>query len=277
MSGMKPGHIGDGIGLKTAPGFSYFSMKGMQMMRRFLAILSFSFAFAAAQETGPGRPGAAGMPPTGQAMRGIEKKDIRAIIVYPEGVYQPGDVQRFEAAVAGLVEAIASGAKLTKADAARAANPAGANEELAQSIQRRFTQERRVVVVGMTAAPASAGNRQIQCPPQGCGCDQNGRGTTSCNCALYREFCYCLLCYEKTVLTPFPEEEPLLGDIKLKGRMQASETAQPDGVLIVTVLPPDASREMPASLVKTAMEILKSEPWPAGLTIKTKSSYVRTN
>jgi len=34
---------------------------------------------------------------------------------------------------------------------------------------------------------------------------------------------------------------------------------------------------MPARLVKTAMEILKSEPWPAGLTIKTKSSYVRTN
>ena len=221
------------------------------------------------------------MPPAsaaaGQALRGIEKKDIRAIIVYPEGVYQPGDVQRFEAGVAGLVDAIASGAKLTKADAARAANPAGANEELTQSILRQFTPQRRVALVGMTASPASAGNRPIQCPPQGCGCKENGGGGPSCNCGLYREFCYCLLCYEKTVLTPFPEEDPVLGDIKLKGRMQAPGGGRPDGVLIVTVLPPDASREMPARLVNTAMEILKSEPWPAGLTIKTKSSNVRTN
>jgi hypothetical protein len=246
-------------------------MKGMQMMRRLLTILSFSFAFAAAQETGPGRPGAAGMPPAGQAMRGIEKKDIRAIIVYPEGIYGPGDVQRFEAGVARLVEAIASGAKLTKADAARTANPAGANEELAQSIQQRFTQERRVVVVGMTAAPASAGNRPIQCPPQGCGCQQNGGISISCSCGLWREFCYCLYCYDPVKLSEYPI------DLRLKGPTQAPGKAQPDGVLIVTVLPPDASREMPASLVKTAMEILKSEPWPAGLTIKTKSSYVRTN
>ena len=273
MSGMKPGHIGDGIGLKTAPGFSYFSMKGMQMMRRFLAILSFSFAFAAAQETGPGRPGAAGMPPAGQAMRGIEKKDIRAIIVYPEGVYQPGDVQRFEAAVAGLVEAIASGAKLTKADAARAANPAGANEELAQSIQRRFTQERRVVVVGMTAAPASAGNRPVACPPPDCGCQQNGGISKSCDCGLLKRgdsgFCFCEFCYDPVKLSEYPI------DLRLKGPTQAPGKAQPDGVLIVTVLPPDASPEMPARLVKTAMETFNSEPWPARITIKTKSSNVR--
>jgi len=245
-------------------------------MRRFLTVFSFSFAFAfaAAQEIRPGRPNAAGMPPAGQAMRGIEKKDIRAIIVYPEGIYGPGDVQRFEAAVAGLLDAIASGGKLTKADAARTANPAGANEELAQSILRQFTPQRRVALVGMTALPASAGNRPIQCPPQGCGCKENGGGI-SCYCGLYREFCYCMLCYEKTVLTTFPEEEPLLGDIKLKGRMQAPETARPDGVLIVTVLPPDAPREMPARLVKTAAETLKSEPWPARITIKTKSSNVR--
>jgi hypothetical protein len=32
---------------------------------------------------------------------------------------------------------------------------------------------------------------------------------------------------------------------------------------------------MPARLVKTAMETFNSEPWPARITIKTKSSNVR--
>ncbi|MGB9610955.1 MAG: hypothetical protein ACPL7M_08275, partial [Bryobacteraceae bacterium] len=236
----------------------------------------FCLTVAAAQEPGMRRPATGGLPPAGSApgqeARGIEKKDIRAIIVYPDGVYGPGEVQRFEAAVSGVVDAIASGAKLTKADAARSANP-GAGDALEQQISQQLRAGHRIIYLKLTALPASAGYKPIPCPPENCGCGPNTSNIQGCSCSLWREFCYCLLCYTPTVLTPFKEEDPVLDTLIIKGRMQGPAGAsRPDGLLVVVVTPPEAGRETVFRLAQSAIESVKSEPWPARVTIKVKSS-----
>lgn len=248
-------------------------------MRKTLSAFCFFLAVAAAQEPGLRRPATGGVPPgsgaAGQEARGIEKKDIRAIIVYPDGVYGPGEVQRFEATVSGLVDAIASGAKLTKADAARSANPSAGNA-LAQQISQQLRPGHRIFYLGLTALPASAGNKQIPCPPENCGCDETGG--ISCSCGLINSglgpYCMCLLCYPQgPKLTPFPEEEPVMDSLHIKGRMQgAAGGSGSDGLLVVVVTPPDARRETRLRLAQSAIESVKSEPWPARVVIKIKSS-----
>lgn len=249
-------------------------------MRKILSAFCFFLAVAAAQEPGLRRPATGGVPPAGgaagQEARGIEKKDIRAIIVYPDGVYGPGEVQRFEATVSGIVDAIASGAKLTKADAARSAN-AGSADAFVRQVSQQLRPGRRVVYLGITALPASAGNRPIACPPPGCGCDQNEHGTgIDCSCALLMDaklgpWCMCLLCIEKHELSWFPESD--LRSASPKGGTQAGAgRPEMDGLLVVVVTPPDARRETRLRLAQSAIESVKSEPWPARVVIKIKSS-----
>lgn len=245
-----------------------------------------------AAQRAPGRPPLPSFPGEGaDAARGIEKKDIRALLVYPQGVYSPADVQQMEAAVRGIVEEIASGAKLTKADAARQ-NPAvpGSQSVLAQigkSLEGRsravslgmadfrhavqnypgvFERRGQVVFLGMTAAPSSAGNRPIACPPPGCGCDQHGGGV-DCICGLLRNpgmepYCLCMLCYEGPKLPTFPEPDL---------RQAASGGSAAPKYLVVVATPPDASAQVRQMLAENAVKTLQAEPWPAGLVIKQKS------
>lgn len=133
------------------------------MRRIFTAslLLTISISIAAGQE-GAGRERILAAPAEGPATAapGIEKKDIRALIVYPENVYSPADVQRMEAAVQGIVDQIASGAKLTKADAARQAGSGPANQAIVQQIEQSL-RKNEIVFLEMSLAPASAGNRPI--------------------------------------------------------------------------------------------------------------------
>jgi len=188
--------------------------------------------------------------------------------VYPEGVYGPDDVARFEASAKELADAIASGAKLTKADAARMSQGATFGER----VRQQLAQSKGVVFVALNAAPSSAGNKQIQCPPEGCGCTDTGGGTQDCSCSRYREFCYCLLCYEKVVPKWYDIQDPVLDTLIIKGRLAAPGGGGPDGVLILLASPPEAKVAERKKLAETAIQTLKQEPWPAGLTIKTKSS-----
>jgi len=200
-----------------------------------------------------------------EAAPGIEKKDIRALIVYPDNVYSPADVQRMEASVHPLVDAIASGAKLTKADASRQADPDSARQAVIQQIEESLKGRNRAAFVGMTFLPSSAGNRPVACPPAGCGCDQQGHGV-SCSCGLLKNnlgtFCMCLLCYEKQVLSDLPESDL---------RMAAPGRVAPRGVVIIAAAPPEAPAQLRQKLADAAVNIIQTEAWPAGLAVKTKS------
>jgi len=161
---------------------------------------------------------------------------------------------------------LSSGAKLTKADAARAATYSPEAEQVAEQI-RRWVDGRNgtILPLSLAAAPASAGNKQIQGPPQGCGCTDDGG--TSCDCGVWRDYCFCLLCYVKTKFPELSSPDPVLGG----GRMTAPGAQGSDFVLLV-VAPPDADPQMRRRLIDFGLKTLKTEPFPAGLTIKTKGS-----
>lgn len=226
-------------------------------------------SLAAGQESprsSPARPALGSTGTTQEGSRGIEKKDIRALLAYPENVYSPADVQRMEAAVRKVVDEIAWGAKLTKADAARQSQPASGGPSVFDRIEAALRARSRAVFLGMTVQPSSAGNRPIACPPPGCGCDQQGHGVT-CACGLLNNpgmgpFCLCALCYEKHELTTFPEPDL---------RQAAPGRPAAPAVLVFVATPPDAPAQVRQHLVESAVKTLQSEPWPAGLTIKTRS------
>lgn len=217
----------------------------------------------------PGNLRAPSLPGRAEDARGIEKRDIRAMLVYPDGVYSPLELQQMQAAVQGLVDQIASGAKLTKADASRLADP---SLRLLESIEESFRGRSRTAMLAMAATPSSAGNRPVACPPPGCGCDQNGRGGVDCNCTLLNNqkmgpFCMCLLCYEKHVLSELPSD--------LRQAAPGRPVAQ--GYLVIVATPPDAPAQLRQSLADQALKTLQTEPWPAGLVIKDKSYETRIN
>lgn len=225
------------------------------------------FACAAMVSLWPGLLRAAA-PNQAEAARGIEKKDIRYLIVHEEGGLPVDRLRAVENSVRELADAVARG-----------------DSGVADEIRRRLSQPAHSpVVIGVTV-PAGADLKPIQCPPQNCGCKDSGGGS-SCSCALHQGFCYCLLCYDKTILSTFPEEDPVLTTIHIKGRMaspgrgtpgsQAAESAgglkgRVPGHVVVVVTTPATSAEKRRSLAEFGVKTLQAEPFPAGLTIKTKS------
>ena len=243
-------------------------------MRRSLSIscLSLFALFAVAQEGVRRTPGGAPLPPAAapgqEAARGIEKKDIRrGMVVYPANVYSPEDVKLFAATVNGLLDNIAPGAKMTKADAAAPAVSGGPGNEMASRIQQRLAAGNGVAFLSFAAWPSSAGNKQVQCPPQNCGCKTS---VLDCSCTFKQNLCICFMCYEKVEIQPYPEDSLSLPRPKFRTANPAQGGARE--FLIAVVAPPDASQELRRKLLEDAIEALKTEPWPEGLVIKTKST-----
>jgi hypothetical protein len=68
-------------------------------------------------------------------------------------------------------------------------------------------------------------------------------------------------------------QDPVLDTLIIKGRRLAAPGKRgPDGVLILLASPPEAKVAERRKLAETAIQTLNQEPWPARLTIKTKSS-----
>lgn len=177
-----------------------------------------------------------------------------------------------------IVDAIASGARLTKADAARQAGSDPANQAIIQQIEESLRRRNPAVFLEMTFTPSSAGHKPIACPPGDCGCKETGG--VSCSCSLINNglgpFCMCLLC--PPVFRPFntiPEEEPVLTSLHIKGgRLQMPGGGKrPDGIIAVISTPPDAAPDVRSNLARYAERTLQSESWPEGLVIKVKSSH----
>jgi len=133
----------------------------MKIHQTFLPICAFAFAAAFAQEGRVVPPRAAAQAAgevAAQASRGIEKKEIRrGVVIHRQGDYDPKTLQRIEEVTRQLVDAIGSGAKLTKADAARTAAPLQELQPLAAQIRRMLNETGSgLAVVTMTVAPGSA-------------------------------------------------------------------------------------------------------------------------
>ncbi len=199
----------------------------------------------------------AASPQQGEAARGIEKKDIRYLVVYEEGAVPAERIRAVERGLRDLDAALGNGG-------------GGVLPELAQRLAQK---ERSPVLIGVTVPPG-AGAKPISCPPEGCGCQQNGGISQSCNCSLWREYCYCILCYDGPVLTPFPENDPVLDTIIIKGnrREMAPPRRQSPKYAVVVVTTPEASAARRKHLADFGLKTLRAEPFPAGLVIKVKSS-----
>lgn len=212
-------------------------------------------------------PLAAAAPEQAEAARGVEKKDIRYLIVHEEDGLPVDRLRAVENSVRELADAVARG-------------DAGFPGEVRQRLSRLRSAP---VVIGLTV-PDGADLKPIQCPPENCGCTGQSLDQ-SCSCALYREYCICLLCPAKSTLTTYPEED-ITFTMPIKGRMaspgrgtpgsQATESAgglkgRVPGHVVVVVTTPAASAEKRRSLAEFGVETLQAEPFPAGMTIKTKS------
>src|SRR5579884_1014954 len=133
-------------------------------------------------------------------LRGIEKKDIRVAITY----WNPSDVsaaQAFAQQIRPVVDAIASGAKLTKADAARFGQPIDELQDWFSRLLERQPGGRPLV---FSATPTNA--RQ----------DVMGGGCRT-ECRMWGEFCFCLLDFDGPTLSTFPENDPELTTIGILG------------------------------------------------------------
>jgi hypothetical protein len=199
---------------------------------------------------------AAGQGP--EAGRGIEKRDIRAIIV----ASNPADeaVARVVAEqLKAALDAIASGAKLTKADAARASRPTDAlASQILELLNQQPPGEARVVVLTATAVAQSqpAGG-----PP---GAKQSDGG---CQC---RDFCLCII-GDKWCIIACLNRFASAGDARLV-RPQGPASRPTDWVVVVLNT---ENKLSPAQISALAVESLKevaASPTRAQLTIKTKSS-----
>ncbi len=188
-----------------------------------------------------------------ESLRGIEKKDIRIVVLYDEN--ETPSEQAAELARAATVDAVAAGAKLTKADAARAGNtPAVADSPL----------------VFLSTAKQNAED----CNKPGC-----VKGDLGC-------FCFRLLDYDKTVLSDIPIEDPVFtGPIVIKG--QGSSTGGTGGRLaapkrtVFLVLGDSLQKKLSSSdwwkrnrawFDQEVWAKIKASPTATNLTIKTKSS-----
>ncbi len=243
----------------------------------FALSLSLSAQPGAVRPSGP--PAAAG---ASEAARGIDKKDIRFLIVYDEGAFSPAEQAQMRNSVEQLAaEAKAVFFKIEISDERRAAGAAPGWEAMggtpSEAIARAVATGSRIVGVAFSGGPGGANAKPNPCPPQGCGCtDQGG---SSCDCGLYRGHCYCTLCLPKSTLTWFPEEDPVLTSLPIKGGRRAdpggdSPRGKPAYVIVVAAKP-GAPPQLVKQLFDSGIKTLQSEPWPAGLSIKEKSSYIK--
>jgi hypothetical protein len=185
-----------------------------------------------------------------QALRGIEKKDIRrGMVIVRPGVYDARTLQQMEEATRQLVDAINAGAKLTKADAARTAAPPQELQRMAAQI-RQFQDESRsmLVVVRMTA---SSGGGAPPCDVDHC---------RASICIIYNNICICLLCY--------PKFDPAARAAAASGGQPSSRGTD----LLVVAAPPNAGDAEIESLIKTGLSELRAMPESPQLVIKTKST-----
>ncbi|MEJ5367909.1 MAG: hypothetical protein WHT08_06300 [Bryobacteraceae bacterium] len=93
-------------------------------------------------------------------MRGIEKKDIRVVVLYDD-------------------------ARISEKEANELANALRASPELQEKLTKADAARSSIMVA------KESGER---CPPAGCGCFQSG--ATSCFCVRFGKYCACYLCIE---------------------------------------------------------------------------------
>lgn len=225
----------------------------MKIHQTILPICAFAFASAFAQQGRVVPPRAAAQAAeeaAGQGLRGIEKKDIsRGMVIHRQGDYDPKTLQRIEEAARQLVDAIGSGAKLTKADAARTAAPLEELQPLAAQIRRMWNETGSgLAVVTMTVAPGAAA--APSCPNYICKYSV---------CVRLETICVCVFCMPVADST---------------ARVAPGAAAQPSnngaGLLVVAVPPGIGDADLDR-LVKAGVSELRAMPESPQLVIKTKS------
>ncbi|MCL6566273.1 MAG: hypothetical protein K6U09_07600 [Acidobacteriia bacterium] len=189
-----------------------------------------------------------------ESLRGIEKKDIRIFVLYDES--ETPSEQAAALTRAATADAVASGAKLTKADAARAAGTATPVDDSP--------------LVFLSAAKQNAED-----------CSQPGCVKSDMGC-----FCFRLLDVDKVVLSDIPVDEPVLtGPIVIKGKGSSTggtggRLASPKRTVILVLgdsLPkklssPDWWKRNRAWFEQEVWAKIKASPTTTNVTIKTKSS-----
>lgn len=240
------------------------------MKEKILNFLSLILVIAAA---------AAGASAQMDSARGIDKKDIRVIIVYP-GNLNPAEAEKVKSDLNPLIDAISKGAKLTKADAARTSGPANNSGKGGSPIEEVFgpklmewartsTPGEMASVLLVTSGPginARPNCNDYKCPVD-CSvnhCSSRGAGWETLGCCNYcndKAFCCGYSCIKH------------VGHTAADHRTVAPKPGSSEPIkLIVILAKPGITNEQIANLEKFGVESFANEPFPAGITIKTKSS-----
>ncbi|MEW6361333.1 MAG: hypothetical protein AB1477_04355 [Acidobacteriota bacterium] len=223
--------------------------------------------------------GSAGVFAQGETARGIEKKDIRVLIVYP-GNYNQADAEAFKNEIKPLVDAIANGAKLTKADAARKANPENNqnNGPMESLFGRKLMEWARTSQPGETASilvVTTKGNTGINARPN-CNDYKCSVDCSVNNCAGrpagWEPLGCCNFCNDKAFCCGFSCIKHI-GHTAADHRTMTPKPGSTEPIKLVILLAKKGiTNEQLAELEKFGLNSLSTEPFPAGLTIKTKSS-----
>lgn len=128
-----------------------------------------------------------------------------ALVIVPWSDADRNTAEKFRQALAPVVDAIASGSKLTKADAARTGRtdePHKLQDWLTNAITKSSQMRKLTIFVLWQSESGSASNRKnVKCP--NCGSTQH-------------EYCFRLLDYDKVVIEDYPISDPQLTCLKLK-------------------------------------------------------------
>lgn len=176
-------------------------------MKFHLTVLSLVLIAGAVSRAQDGRPSGAGAAEmvlldldVGASARGIEKKDIRrGMVIAKPGSITPHSRQlsQLEPALREVLDAIASGTKLSRADTARTGPAAAEIAQFAAQVRQARQRGRLIAAVGSVTASAEAGPA---CDSAGCG-----------PCVRMGPYCLCLACdplpQDAVALLPVPDQE----------------------------------------------------------------------
>ncbi|MGC8740627.1 MAG: hypothetical protein ACP5UB_04135 [Candidatus Sumerlaeaceae bacterium] len=165
----------------------------------------------------------------------LQERDIRGVIA----CWDPGDepmAKQLAGQLSSALDALANGAKLTKADAARSATgdrEASAASWIGKHLRAKPSESSRRVLV-LSAIPASGSSG---------GGNPAAKQPCEANCTQYGDFCYCLLPLDPTPLPDMPESDPgtpcipdhLMPKASATGRTASPRptSAPPDWVVVV--------------------------------------------
>lgn len=201
--------------------------------------------------------------------RGIEKKDIRALIVYSDQSIPADQIEQVKNEIERSIDSVATGSKKPDANLQRnsKASDSRFTERLTDYLSSLQPGQRSVIIIRSNFAKggSSAGNQKPNCEsyscPWKCSSVSCGEGAKLLSCCA--ECNDNRICCQYSCIKTKPSGTPMYG-----GRVAANTDQSVE--LIVIVAKPETTPAEIESLEKVGLESIQKEAFPAGRSVKIK-------